>query len=114
MNINFNWKYSSQLLPNINDKIIAARDGIKVVDNQRAKEELLIIGKFVGVWEYGKGRFVYGVVGRELRLNTTITFGDCSLIWDLPLDGFFWDYVKPTWKYPGIKELRRLKLESLK
>ena len=107
MNLIFNWKFSSQILPNLNEKIIAARSGIH-------KEDILIIGKFVGVWEYGNGKFVYGIVGRELKLKTTINFGEKSLIWDLPLDGFFWDQVKPNWKFPNIKEIRKLKLEKLK
>lgn len=80
MTINFDWKQSSHIMPNINDKIVAAR---RVLDDDK-----LIIGRFMGTWNYGNNNLVYGVRGSELKLTTTISFGH-SLIYDLPLTGFF-------------------------
>ena len=104
MTINFDWKQSSHIMPNINDKIVAAR---RILDDDK-----LIIGKFLGTWNYGNHNLVYGVRGSELKLTTTISFG-CSLIYDLPLTGFLWDYATPNFKFPDIKKIRKSKIEKI-
>lgn len=114
MKITFDWKYSLHQMPKKDEKIYAYYDNCGHFPDP--KYNRIVIGKFCGeddLYEYGKGNFVLTLIGRELSLKSSIVFGSC-LSYQLSLDGFFWDYVKPNHNIPDIKFLRKLKLDKIK
>jgi hypothetical protein len=112
MNIKFDWKYSVIDMPNEEEKIFAYYD---MCGRARKQDCRIVMGKFCGkdyIWEYGKGNFVFCLVGREMNLKSSINFGS-ALSYDLPLTGFFWDYIKPNVNIPTIKIIRKIKLDKI-
>jgi len=103
MNIKFDWKYSLIEMPKKDEKIFA------YYDIHGKGYERIIMGKFLG---YRIDDGIIWLTGREMKVASSINFGS-SLSYKLPETGFFWDYIKPNVNTPGIKELRKIKLEKL-
>lgn len=114
MKIDFDWKFSLHDMPKENEKIFAYYDHCGSF--LRKEDHCIVMGRFSGkdyIWEYGKGNFVLNLCGRAINLKSSINFGS-ALSYDLPLTGFFWDYVKPNANiHPSIKDIRKKKLENL-
>lgn len=100
MNINIDWKFSANDMPKKDDNIIVLYEELSLKPEYRTKK--LVRGTFQGEdykWEYGKGNFVYGVIAREIIFKNTLTFGR-EVIYDLPLTGFYWDYISLNFNLP--------------
>lgn len=105
MKINFDWKYSLIEMPKKDEKIFVY---VLDINSYSRYFNTILMGKFHGL----KGNGYYSFVGREMVVNTVIRFGN-SLSYNLPFSGFYWDYVKPNFNIPSIKEIRKNKINQI-